>query len=285
MVVFLLVLGLALLGGAGLVLMLRSALPGEQDHGVVGYGPGEDATGDGPSTPPLDFSGFDAGDIISDEVFFDTRAMNGDEVSAFISSWNAGCVPGSDGSPCLATYTESTPGFPADRYCPGGFEAVEADTAADIITRAAEGCGVSPKVLLVVLQKEQGLITASGEGLTARRYATAMGYACPDTSTCDADYSGFSRQVWYAARQFRIYQESPGQFDFRAGETVDILHNPDPDCGTAPVELANQATAGLYNYTPYQPDASALSGVGDSCSSWGNLNFHAYWKAWFGPAH
>lgn len=283
--VVLVFLGILGLGLTGIALLVRSALPGEQDRGVVGYGPGENASGGGPSTPTLDFTGFDAGDIISDGLFFDGEAMTRDEVAAFVASWNAGCVAGPDGTPCLAEYSEETPSFPADRFCPGGFEGAEADSAADVVTKAASGCGVSPKVLLVVLQKEQGLITASGSSLTATRYASAMGYACPDTSTCNADYSGFARQVWYAARQFRIYQQDPGQFEFQAGVTSDVLYNPDPDCGSAPVALANQATAGLYNYTPYQPDDDALSGSGGSCSSWGNLNFHAYWKAWFGPTH
>jgi hypothetical protein len=284
-VAILIFLGFLALGLAGIALLVRSALPGEQDRGVVGYGPGENATGQGPSTPALDFTGFNAGDIISDALFFDGEAMSRDEVAAFIASWNAGCVAGTDGTPCLAEYTEATPSFPADAFCPGGFEGADGDSAADIITRAATGCGVSPKVLLVVLQKEQGLITASGSSLTATRYTTAMGYACPDTSTCNTDYSGFARQVWYAARQFRIYQEAPGQFEFHAGETNDVLYNPDPNCGSAPVEIANQATAGLYNYTPYQPDDDAVSGSGGSCSSWGNLNFYAYWRAWFGSTH
>lgn len=281
----LLVLGLLALIVAGIVLLVRSALPGTQDGDATGPDPDTVTAGAGPTTPPLDFSGFEPGDIISDALFFDADAMTEDEVAQFISTWNAGCVPGTDGTPCLADHSESTPDFAADAYCPGGFEGASEDTAASVITKAATGCGVNPQVLLVVLQKEQGLITASGSSLSAARYDTAMGYACPDTSTCDAHYSGFARQVWYAARQFSIYQQDPGQFEFQAGVTSDVLYNPDPDCGSAPVTMANQATAGLYNYTPYQPDDDALSGSGGTCSSWGNLNFHAYWKAWFGPTH
>lgn len=138
---------------------------------------------------------------------------------------------------------------------------------------------------LRALQKEQGLVTASGPALVPSRYRSAMGYACPDTATCNDDFSGFARQVWFAARQFRVYEGDPGRVSFRTGETRRVLFNPDPDCGSRMVTMENRATAGLYNYTPYQPDDAALSGSGSSCSSGGNLNFFAYWKAWFGDTH
>lgn len=149
------------------------------------------------------------------------------------------------------------------------FEGAEGDSAASILTKAAQGCGVSPKALLVILQKEQGLVTASGPALVPSRYRSAMGYACPDTATCNDDFSGFAGQVWFAARQFRVYEGDPGHVSCRAGETRPVLFNPDPDCGSRVVTMENQATAGLYNYTPYQPDDAALSGSGSSCSSGG----------------
>lgn len=278
-------LGLVAFLVCAVALMVRSAAPGEQDLAADGREPAGAVEGSGPTTPPLDFSGFRAGDIISDDLFFDADAMSQEEVSTFIASWNAGCVAGPDATPCLADLTETTPDFPADAFCPGGFEGAEGDSAASILTKAAQGCGVSPKALLVILQKEQGLVTASGPALVPSRYRSAMGYACPDTATCNDDFSGFARQVWFAARQFRVYEGDPGHFSFRAGETRPVLFNPDPDCGSRVVTMENQATAGLYNYTPYQPDDAALSGSGSSCSSWGNLNFFAYWKAWFGDTH
>ena len=45
--------------------------------------------------------------------------------------------------------------------------------------------------------------------------------------------------------------------------------------------VANQATAGLYNYTPFQPNEAAAHG-GDQCTSWGNWNFYGYFKTLFG---
>jgi len=52
------------------------------------------------------------------------------------------------------------------------------------------------------------------------------------------------------------------------------------------VNVQNYATAALYNYTPYQPNAAALGnlyGTGDGCSSYGNRNFWVYYNDWFGP--
>ena len=49
--------------------------------------------------------------------------------------------------------------------------------------------------------------------------------------------------------------------------------------------ISNQATASLYNYTPYQPNAASLAagyGHGRRCSSYGNRNFWIYFTDWFG---
>jgi hypothetical protein len=51
------------------------------------------------------------------------------------------------------------------------------------------------------------------------------------------------------------------------------------------VFIENQATAGLYNYTPYTPNDAALNnmyGTGDACSSYGNRNFWRIYTDWFG---
>ena len=236
----------------------------------------------GPVTPELDYSGFDAADIISDEEFYDAGSLDQADIASFIETWNDGCVAGTDGTPCLADYTESTPTHEPDQYCPGGFAGAPDDTAASIIAKAAQGCGISPKVLLVLMQKEQSLLTSSGADLSEDRYQIAMGYGCPDDGTCDSRYFGFTRQVYFAARQFRMYEGDSHSYTIHPGQASDIAHNPRPDCGSAEVTVANQATANLYNYTPYQPNEAALSSSGDDCSAWGNLNFYALYQAWFG---
>ena len=52
--------------------------------------------------------------------------------------------------------------------------------------------------------------------------------------------------------------------------------------------IKNQATANLYNYTPYQPNRQTLaqpSGPGGDCSTYGNLNFSRIYDRWFGDPH
>lgn len=235
-----------------------------------------------PRTPPLDFEGFDPGEIISDERFYDSEAMDEAQVRGFIEEVNAGCRQGRGGTPCLAEYVEDSPTFPADTSC---FEFVGAgsDTAAAIISKAATACGINPQVLLVMLQKEQGLLTASGARLSEVRYRTAMGYGCPDSAACDPAFFGFANQAYHAARQLRMYANWPEEYSVLPQQTNSIAFNPDPACGRADVFVENYATAALYNYTPYQPDAVALAGGRGPCASAGNLNFYAYFNAWFTP--
>ena len=237
-----------------------------------------------PRTPPLSYEGFDPGNIISDEEFFDSSAMTEEQVEAFVNTWNDGCRTGIDGTPCLSEYREDTPSYTPDEYCPGGFEGGVGDTAASIIWKTSQSCGINPQVLLVTLQKEQGLITASGLRLNETRYAIAMGYACPDSSHCDPEFYGFANQVYHGARQMRIYQAHPENYSVVPWQTTEIKYAYPPECGSSPVYLENQATANLYNYTPYQPNDNAMVGIRGECESAGNLNFYAYFNAWFGNA-
>nr|WP_297424212.1 hypothetical protein [uncultured Actinotalea sp.] len=227
---------------------------------------------------------FDAGYIVSDELFRASWSMSAEDVQRFLNEKGARCVPGPDGTPCLKDYRQTTPDKPADTRCTGRYVGAVDEPAARIIAKVAAACGISPKVLLVLLQKEQGLVTASGAALTPIRYRSATGYGCPDTAPCDAQYYGFFNQVYQAAWRFRDYALAPERFRHRAGQWNDIRYHPDPACGSAPVFVVNQATAGLYNYTPYQPNAAALAsaGTGDACSSYGNRNFWRFYTQWFG---
>lgn len=226
-----------------------------------------------PRTPPLDFAGFDPGNIVSDEVFYDSSTMDTAQIADFLATTNDGCRAG--GAPCITDYIEDSPSFEADDFC-YDFQGAEADSAASIIAKAAQACGVNPQVLLVMLQKEQGLLTASGSRLNEGRYDIAMGFGCPDTADCNPAYFGFANQVYHAARQLRRYANEPEMYLYAPFESAEIAYHPNPECGTQAVYLENYATAGLYNYTPYQPGGSL------GCESDGNLNFYAYFQAWFG---
>lgn len=235
-----------------------------------------------PVTPPLSYEGFDPGNIIGDDQFFATDAYDLQQIRGFLDRWNRGCRPGPDGTRCLAEYTEDTPTFGSDQFCPGDFVGRADDTAPEIIWKASQACGINPQVLLTTLQKEQGLITASGTRLNETRYAIAMGYACPDDAHCDPEYFGFATQVYYAARQFRVYEQQPEMFMTAAERSDFIPYAPGEECAGSEVYVENLATSNLYNYTPYQPNPSVFEGAPDACASVGNANFYAYFNAWFG---
>lgn len=266
-------LGIALLGlGLALTLSTCAGFFGNDDADLD---PGYPA----PNAPHIDLSDFAAGNLISDRVMFDYQSMTQEQIAAFIAQQNAGCQTGQ--APCLADYVEDTVEVPASARC-DGYAAGVGETAAQIIYKTAQACRVNPQVLLVLLQKEQGLLTASGSALSTQRYLTATGYGCPDGQNCDSQYFGFATQVYSAASQFQRYRLEPWLFSYRAGGTYDIAYSPDANCGSGTVTLENQATAGLYNYTPYQPDDSALAQNLGPCSSFGNANFFGLFKAWFG---
>jgi hypothetical protein len=229
------------------------------------------------SASAADGGQFDAGNIISDAVFYDSTTMSAVQIQAFLNSKAPSCAAGYT---CLPNYVETTSSRAATPYCgayPGGTQ-----TAAQIIAAVSAACGINPKVLIVLLQKEQGLVTATAP--SEGKYRIATGFGCPDTAPCEVAYYGFSNQVYLAAAQFRRYRQNPGNYGYRAGQYNVIKWHPNAACGTSEVYIENQATAGLYNYTPYRPNDAALAnmyGTGNACSSYGNRNFWAYMTDWF----
>ena len=222
-----------------------------------------------------------AGMIISDAKFFDGNAMSASEVQSFLSSKGANCVAGE--MPCLKNYSMPTPAIPAESGLCSAVGATGGLTAAQIIDVVARSCGISQKVVLVTLQKEATLITKTRP--SAINYRSATGFGCPDTAPCDAQYYGFFNQVYRMARQFKVYTNNPTRYGYQKGRNNNIQYNPNAGCGTSSVYIENQATANLYIYTPYQPNAAALNnmyGTGDSCSAYGNRNFWRMYTDWFG---
>ena len=226
-----------------------------------------------------DASGFTPGNIISDNLFFDGRAMSAGDVQIFLNAKGAACVAGE--MPCLRNYKQDTVNQPADAQC-GGYRGASQESAATIIAKVGASCGINPRVLLVLLQKEQSLV--SGTKPSLRQYTKATGFACPDTAPCNPAFKGFVSQVYFAARQFQYYVDNPGRYNYRAGRWNSIYYNPDPTCGKSSVYIENQATAALYIYTPYQPNAAALRAQYGTapCGAYGNRNFWMYYTDWFG---
>ena len=229
-------------------------------------------------------SAFDPGNIVSDAVFYNSSAMSVEAIRTFLLSEGEGCT----GAWCLKNLRISTPGQPADQYCQAYAGGTNED-AATVIAKFSTACGINPQVMLVTLQKESGLLSRTDT--TAGTYNAAWGWHCPDTgpggsANCDPAYAGFFNQGYGMAKQWARYRVDPGKYNYRAGQTVNILWNVvESGCGGAPVTIKNQATASLYNYTPYQPNAAALAaypGTGDACSAYGNRNFFFLFRKYFG---
>ncbi|MFC5790882.1 hypothetical protein EDM22_11345 [Agromyces tardus] len=237
-------------------------------------------TGAAPSAAAADAADFQPGYLISDELFFDGGAMSASAVQSFL----VGKVPTCrSGYVCLKDYKQTTSSRAAESGLCGPYAGATNESASTIIAKVGVACGVSQKALLALLEKEQGLVTDTWP--TDRQYRSATGYGCPDTADCDAQYYGFSNQVYMAALQFKRYAANPTGWNHVAGRTNYIRFHPDSTCGSSAVFIRNQATAGLYNYTPYQPNAAALAnlyGTGDACSAYGNRNFWRIYSDWFG---
>lgn len=228
-----------------------------------------------------DASSFNPGYIISDSVFFNSADMSVEGIQAFLNSKVPSCRAGYI---CLKDYSQRTTNIASDRYC-NGYAGSASDSAANIIYKTAISCGINPKVLIVLLQKEQGLVLKVAPGNYDYNYATGNG--CPDTSACDESLAGFFYQVYYGARSFKYYIANNSSYGYHWGQYNNIQYNPNADCGTQSVYIINKATAALYIYTPYVPSAAALAdlygtGTDPGCSAYGNRNFWRYFTDWFG---
>jgi putative cell wall-binding protein len=229
----------------------------------------------------LNGSDFDPSYIISDSQFYAPNAMSQAEIQAFLNAMARPCTNGN----CLNIVRTDTYSRPADRTVCGPYIGAPQETAAAIIFKVQQSCGISAKVLLVMLQKEQGLITHAGP--SDSRLGRAMGYACPDNSggVCDAQFYGLYNQIYKAAWQLKRYSTPDRWGRYYPGPGLAIGYHPNTGCGAMWVAIRNNATAALYNYTPYVPNAAALAnlnGTGDVCSSYGNRNFWVYYSSWFG---
>ncbi len=242
-------------------------------------------------TEPTSAASFNPGNIISDAVMANYNSMSVSDIQSFLTSKN----------PCNNTnyglYLDQSSRYKTvswhwsdghfvclsqERFGEGT-EIGQGQTAAEIIYEAAQTYRINPQVLIVLLEKEQGLITDTYPH--SGQYRAATGYGCPDTAACDSKYYGFKNQVFRAAELFRYTLDHGSALypDNRQG--VYVAYNPSSSCGGTNVYIENRATSALYRYTPYQPNAAALSagyGMGDACSAYGNRNFYLYFTDWFG---
>jgi len=272
-----------------------AAQPADQptdDRDVVSLDPTFDSArvdaGEG-IEPAAVAANFDRGYLISDYAFYNRQAMSEAEIQAFLEQRiNGECENGR----CLTILRQSSVSRAATERC-DAYAGGTNERISRIIYKVQVACGVSAKVMLVTLQKEQSLVTNTAPSERAVNYA--LGYGCPDTSPCQPASAGIAVQLYNAAAQFQRYRLNPSAYRHPIGVPFDLATHPrtftpvatasPPQCPTIRVTIRNQATAGLYNYTPYTPNTAALNnlyGLGDTCSSYGNRNFWRLYTDWFG---
>lgn len=195
---------------------------------------------------PLPSFAFNPNYIISDHELEDYNSMTADEIQQFFV----------DHGSFLAYYDAIWP------------ENGLATRAMDIIYLAAQKFKLNPKFLLVMLEREQSLISIQKSPPT-KRLTWAMGYAVCDKCQLKhplvAKYGGFGSQVYYAAEKIRnsylasLEKRGVTQTGVGPGITKKI----DKKYKVTPV---NFATSILYTYTPHIT---------------GNKNFFLLWNRWF----
>jgi hypothetical protein len=263
-------------------------------------------------------SDWNASSIIDDFLFYDNTSMSASDIQTFMNSKNSSCDtqgtrPASEYGRSDLTHAQyaASVGWPGPPYvCLRDYYQVPrsdqninnlstnvipsgAISAAQIIKNAADTYSISPKVLLVLIQKESVGPLLTDTWPLPSQYRSVVGYACPDTAPCDPSYAGFYNQIMNAAYQFKYYKDHAydkdqyGNYIYRHQpyNTATLLYNPNASCGSTQTTMSNYSTTALYNYTPYQPNQAALNnlyGVGDGCSAYGNRNFWRMFNDWFG---
>ena len=235
------------------------------------------------SIKPARLDGFDPGRLIEDSLFYDGAAMSAAQIQAFLDQKIGSCTNGQCINVLAASFSSRgtiVSGRTGNVVCTpltGGTMPVS-----EAIYRVQVSCGISAKVILVTLEKEQGLATSRAP--SDRNLRFAMGANCPDTAPCDPAFAGIGPQLVAGVTQLKTYKA--GAFARQPGNHF-IQYNPNEACSGTNLFVSNYATAALYNYTPYQPNPAALRagyGLGDGCSSYGNRNFYNYYTDWFGAA-
>ena len=219
---------------------------------------------------------WDPGLIFSDDVFRNAASMDASSIQAFLDT--QAC----DGNDCLRAVTYTWPGADVS-WCqpiPSG-----TGSFAQMLARITAACRINPQVALVMIAKES-------QGLTRNPVPAALtGFGCPDTgpagsANCDGDQSGVWAQTFGMIQAFARLYADPTRINYPVGQTSQILWNvAETGCGAEPVTVQSTATAILYTYTPYQPNAASLAaypGEGDACSSYGNRNVFRLFQEWFG---
>ena len=178
------------------------------------------------STTPV----FDRSNIISDANMLASASMSAADIQTFL-----------DGQPGV---------LKASTFRPPDHNGVR-NSAAHMIAEAAQAWGISPKVILTTLQKEESLLGNPAPSAFALKWAMGCGYT--DSGPLPG-YDGFGRQIWLGTRTLASHRVGwiPGAADRIDGVTI---------------YPADASTWSLYSYTPHFG---------------GNKSFWNLWLKYFG---
>lgn len=236
--------------------------------------------------------GFDPSKLIDDKVFADTKTFgSADGIQKFLES--KGSVLANTTPDFLAKLKE-----PIVTMLKQGLDDPQPNlprlrTAAELIWDSATSAGINPQVIIVKLQKEQGLITnhkSDTPEQLQRALDFSLGFACPDSTGCSQNnvFKGFYSQMFgnfdaegnrYLGATKSLVKSftTPGGRGpvvngrpAKVGEVVMIDNTQGPPYNAPPqqqVLMSNAATAALYRYTPHVFN--------------GNYNFWKYFNEWF----
>jgi hypothetical protein len=188
---------------------------------------------------------FDPNYIISDAEILNNNSMSSNDIQQFLK--NKGSY--------LSAYNITNP------------TTGQTETTAQAIYDICQTNKISPRFVLVLLQKEQGLIEDSNP--SQGNLDWACGYGCPDGGGCNSRWQGLWKQINSATLQFYDYMMNPGEYDYQKGNTYTFNNT----CSAYNNPLSsiitpyNIATAALYNYTPHVFN--------------GNYNFYTLWQKYF----
>lgn len=233
---------------------------------------------------------FNPDKIIDDKVFADTQTFGGAEgIQKFLET--KGSVLSNTSPEFIAKLKEPTvdalkAGLEDPRPSLGRLR-----TAAELIWDASIQSGLNPQVILVTLNKEQGLIDGRKNATQIelqKALDRAMGFDCPDATGCGNLFPGFyfqlfgnfdaegNRYLGAAKSLMKSYNVTTGRgpiFNGKASQVGDMISLDNTMGGydnilpQQTLTLSNRATAALYRFTPHVFN--------------GNYNFWKFFQAWF----
>lgn len=241
---------------------------------------------------------YDGGRIIDSPLFLDSKSMSMNEVQSFLSSKGGQIASRSFLLNCDAAGSQAK-----QAYLSLGAPCGQSIPASHIIYYSSQVYGISPKVVIATLQKEQSLITAVNP--TDRQYSQAMGYACPTSGSC-SDSSNFFWQIDNGTWVLRFhYERARGNMSWwhtstswvcgseknyykpnlYPGQNVNFYDENGVMYRTHYIE--NAATSSLYCYTPHAyNNPQGLYGRAPYGTTGlyysGSYNFVYFYEAWFG---